>query len=73
MSLTTIKLDNELLAKAKAYGEVNKKSALDQFVYWAKIGKIAQDNPTLSYEDITDILQSMIDLQENITKPYKFD
>lgn len=73
MSLITVKIDNELLTQATAYGEVNEKSALEKFVSWVKIGKIAQDNPTLSYEDITDILQGMADVQENITKPYKFD
>jgi len=73
MSLTTVRIDDELLAKAKTYGQINNRSALEQLVYWAKIGKIAQDNPDLSYEDISNILQSMADVDGNTTKLYKFD
>ena len=44
----------------------NNRSALEQFEYWAKIGKIIQDNPELSYKGMTDV-------KENATKLYKFD
>lgn len=66
MSSTTVSIDDELLAQAKEYGKDNNRSALEQFEYWAKIGKIIQDNPELSYKGMTDV-------KENATKLYKFD
>lgn len=53
---TTIKLPADIVASAKQHAEVNSRSIPKQLSHWAKIGKIAEENPDLSYEFIKDIL-----------------
>lgn len=72
MALTAVKIDNEILADAKAYGEAESRSTAKQVAHWARIGKIAQDNPDLTYEDITEILLGMAQAKAGMTTPYKF-
>ena len=48
------------------------RSATKQIEYWAKIGKIAQDNPDLTFQDIADLLLSMAHVKAGNTTPYSF-
>ena len=61
-----------MLSQAKTYGEAQSRSATKQIEYWARIGKIAQDNPDLNFEDISDILNGMAQAKSGMTTPYKF-
>lgn len=72
MSSTAVKIDSDILAQAKAYGEAESRSASKQVEYWLKIGKIAQDNPDLNYADITEILLGMAQVKAGMTTPYQF-
>ena len=72
MTSTAIKIDNNIVDQAKTYGKAESRSATKQVEYWAKIGKIAQDNPDLTYDDITDILLGMAQAQSGMTTPYSF-
>ncbi len=56
---TTIKLPDDLMAEAKKYANVYSRSVPKQIEYWAKIGKIAEENPDLPYEFIKDVLIAM--------------
>lgn len=56
MTSMIVKIDNNIVAQAKTYGKAENRSATRQVEYWVRIGKIAQDNPDLHYEDITKIL-----------------
>jgi hypothetical protein len=46
------------------------RSVAGQIEYWAKIGKIAEDNPDLSYEFIKSILVSLQQIEEGQVEPY---
>ena len=59
--MTTINLPDELVEEAKRYASVYSRSTPKQIEYWAKIGKIAEENPDLPYDFIKDVLLAMDD------------
>lgn len=59
--MTTINLSDELVEEAKKYASVFSRSTPKQIEYWAKIGKIAEENPDLPYDFIKDVLLAMDD------------
>jgi hypothetical protein len=69
---TTIKLSDELIKDARRYGEVYSRSVPRQIEYWSRIGKIAEENPDLSFDFIKDILMAKQEAQEGEKTPYKF-
>ena len=50
MATTNLRLTAELVHDAKLIGDVMSRSAAKQVEHWAKIGKIMEDNPDLTYE-----------------------
>lgn len=44
-----------------------------QIDHWAKIGKIAEENPDLSFEFIQTILAARKEALDGQTEPYLFD
>lgn len=52
----SVRLDNVFVEEAQVYAEVAKRSVPKQIEHWAEIGRIAEDNPDLSYEFIKDAL-----------------
>lgn len=72
MSATAVKIDKNMFDQAKTYGEAQSRSATKQIEYWARIGKIAQDNPDLNFDDISDILTGMAQVKAGMTTAYKF-
>jgi len=69
---TTIKLSDDIVNEAKRYGAVYSRSTPKQIEYWSNIGKIAEENPDLSYNFIKDILLAKAELADNHVTPYKF-
>ena len=72
MSYTVVKIDSRIVESAKVYGVAESRSATKQIEYWAKIGKIAQDNPDLNFQDIADLLLSMAQVKAGNTISYTF-
>ena len=66
MSHVAVKIDSDIVESAKIYGMAESRSATKQIEYWAKIGKIAQDNPDLTFQDIADLLLSMAHVKAGI-------
>lgn len=54
--MTTINLPDELVEEAKRYAHVYSRSTPKQIEYWARIGRIAEENQDLSYDFIKQIL-----------------
>lgn len=52
----TVNLDADLVKLAKTYSAVNHRSIPKQIEYWAKIGRIAEENPDLNYHGIYSML-----------------
>lgn len=51
-----IKLPDQLVNDARRYGEVYSRSVTKQIEYWARIGKLAVENPDLPYSFIATLL-----------------
>lgn len=68
-----MKLSEEIISDAKTSSRVFNRSVSGQIEYWAKIGKIAEENPDLTYEMIKDILISLQEVEEGKVEPYIFD
>ncbi|MCF6195582.1 MAG: ParD-like family protein [Emcibacter sp.] len=69
---TTIKLSDDMISQAKRYGAIYSRSTPKQIEYWAHIGKIAEENPELSYNFIKDILLAKAELADKLVTPYEF-
>ena len=69
---TAIKISKEIADEAKLSAKVSRRSMAGQIEYWAFIGKIAEDNPDLSFLAIKDILFGRQQLKEGLGIPYIF-
>ena len=46
---TALRISDKLVDEAKLQSKVENRSITGQIEYWAKIGKIAEENPNLPY------------------------
>lgn len=51
-----VKLSESLVDTAKRYGTLEHRSVPKQIEYWSQIGRIAAENPDLSFSAIREIL-----------------
>jgi hypothetical protein len=51
-----VKLSNTLVKQAKLFASIEHRSVPKQIEYWSQIGKIAQENPDLTFSMIREIL-----------------
>jgi len=66
-----VSLDQDLIKTAKSYSVVQDRSVPKQIEHWAKIGRIAEDNPDLCYNTIIEILLGLEDKKSNNIEKYK--
>ena len=64
-----VKLSEALVDQAKLYASVEHRSVPKQIEYWSQIGKIAVENPDLSFSTIQAILRAD---QEEPNGEYQF-
>ena len=69
----SVRLSDSLVNQAKAGGEVMSRSGAGQIEYWAKIGRIAEENPDLPYEFIRDSLLAKAEIDNGLVDDYEFD
>ena len=72
MATSNLRLDEELVTHAKLIGDVMSRSAAKQVEHWAKIGKLMEDNPDLTYEFVKDVLISKAEADAGQLEEYKF-
>jgi hypothetical protein len=65
-----VKLPDSLVNQAKHYALIEHRSISKQIEYWSRIGKIAEENPDLSFTMIRQIM--IADLEEPVGE-YQFD
>jgi hypothetical protein len=53
---TAVKLSDTIVSEAKIMSKAVNRSIAGQIEHWAKIGRIAEENPDLTYEFIKNIL-----------------
>lgn len=70
MSLA-VSLDNELVKIAKIHSLVQSRSVPKQIEHWARIGRIAEENPDLSYAAIKGMLMGLEDMKVGNVEPYR--
>ena len=67
-----IKLSSTIILEAHKYAAVFSRSVPKQIEHWAKIGRIAEENPDLPYNFIKDIFVSMEEMKNEEPAPYQF-
>lgn len=65
-----VKLPESLVNQAKQYAQIEHRSVPKQIEYWSRIGKIAEENPDLTFDMIRQI---MIADSEEPSDEYRFD
>lgn len=68
-----VKLSDNLVEQARVFAKIMHRSTAGQIEYWSQIGKIAEENPDLSFDFIQDILISLEEIKLGHTTPYHFD
>ncbi len=68
----SIKLSEELVAVATAYAKIQHRTPPKQIEYWARIGKIAEENPDLTMGFVNDILVGMMEAEQGEVSEYQF-
>ena len=66
----TINLDTELVKTARIHSTVESRSVPKQIEYWARIGRIAEENPDLTYNAIKGILLGLEDIKIGNVEEY---
>ena len=69
---TAVRISHKLVDDAKITSKVENRSVTGQIEYWARIGKIAEENPTLSFQLIKEILFGLEELDHGKGTDYNF-
>jgi hypothetical protein len=72
MNSTAVRLSEDIVRTAGKYAPMNSRSVPKQIEHWAKIGKIAEENPDLPYEFIKKILEAQEEAKTEKPIPYTF-
>ncbi|WP_353201463.1 hypothetical protein [Polynucleobacter sp.] len=67
-----IKLSDRLVEDAKPYAQAMHRSVPRQIEYWARLGKVAEENPDLPVQMLQDMLVSIEEVKAGNLKLYKF-
>jgi hypothetical protein len=71
--MLSIAISDPLAQAATVQAKIYNRSIDSQIDYWAKIGKIAEENPDLSFEFINAALQGRNEVLTGQTEHYSFD
>ena len=70
---TAVRISNTLVKEAKINSKVENRSITGQIEYWAKIGKIAEENQDIPFSLIKEILLGLEQLDSNEGIEYNFE
>jgi len=68
----SIKLSDELVNNATAHGKALHRTPPKQIEYWARIGKIAEENPELTLGFVKDVLIGLEEAEADDVTEYTF-
>jgi hypothetical protein len=71
--MTAIELSNDFIHEAEKEATIMQRSLPTQIEYWAKLGKIAEENPDLPMGFVKDILTSLQQVEEGDVSEYTFE
>jgi hypothetical protein len=69
---TAVRISENLVREAKLMSSVDNRSVTGQIEHWAKIGKCAEENPSLTYNLIKEILIGIEELNQGESTEYQF-
>ena len=68
----SVRLSDSLVKQAKSVGMIMSRSGAGQIEYWAKIGKVVEENPELSYTFIRDSFIAKAEVENGLVDDYEF-
>lgn len=71
--MATVKLSQDIISEAKIMSKALNRSLAGQIEHWAKIGRLAEENPDLTYEFIKNILIGQQEALADKLELYEFD
>lgn len=69
---TVIKLSEDLVEGAKRSAPANHRTLSEQIEHWVRLGKAADENPSLPVDMLQDILGSIKDARSGNLATYRF-
>lgn len=69
---TTVELSELLIDQAKPFAQAMNRSVAEQIEYWARLGKVAEENPDLPIPMLQDMLVSLDELKAGNLSVYQF-
>jgi DNA polymerase III psi subunit len=69
---TAINVSEQLIEEAKPVAQAMHRSVEEQIEYWARLGKVAEENPDLPIHILQDILVSIEEVKASNTNVYQF-
>ena len=66
---SAVKLSDDIISEAKVISRALNRSIAGQIEHWAKIGRIAEENPDLTYEFIRNILIAQQEAKNDKLEP----
>jgi hypothetical protein len=69
---TAIKLSEDIVKNAKIRAKVLNRSLAGQIEHWARMGRLAEENPDLTYSMLKDILIAQQEAAQEHLEPYHF-
>lgn len=73
MATLSVRLDKGLINRAAAIGKVLSRTSPKQIEHWAKIGKVMEENPELSYEFVKNAMISKAEKDAGMLVDYSFN
>jgi len=67
-----INVSEQLVEEAKPFAQAMHRSVAQQIEYWARLGKVAEENPDLSINILQDMLVSIEEVKAGNLNRYQF-
>ena len=67
-----VKISDDLVNEAEVYSKSYNRSIASQIEFWTKIGKISEENPDMTFNEIKDILIAKEEVAAGLVSEYKF-
>jgi hypothetical protein len=72
MKNNAVRLSGEFMETVMNYAPLNLRSVPKQIEHWAKIGKVAEENPDLPYKFIKGVLEAKNEIERGEVSTFEF-
>jgi hypothetical protein len=69
---TAVNLSEQLIEEAKPFAQAIHRAVAEQIEYWARLGKVAEENPDLPISMLQDMLVSIEEVKAGNLRRYQF-